>query len=61
MEVIIGFLRDAAKIMFGSVIVAFFVPTLGGQVTWLGFGGGIIATAVCLMLAIILSKKKKLS
>jgi hypothetical protein len=33
MDVIINFLTDAAKIIFGSAVVGFFIPSFGGHIS----------------------------
>lgn len=59
MQIIVEFLRDAAKIVFGSAVVGFFIPGLVGDVSFNTFIIGVIATVVLLVLAVILSKQKK--
>lgn len=61
MSVIIDFLTDGAKIVFGSAVVGFFIPGIAGEVTRAVFIFGSIATAVLLVLAVILSEKIKKS
>ncbi|MBI2465798.1 MAG: hypothetical protein HYV66_01035 [Candidatus Sungbacteria bacterium] len=57
MEVVVDFLTDASKIIFGSAVVGFFIPGLSGEITATMFFGGISATMVFLTLAAILSRK----
>lgn len=57
MAVIIDFLTDAAKIVFGSAVIGFFIPGVTGEVTKTMFAAGSIVTAVFLILAVILSKQ----
>ncbi len=59
MEIIINFLSDAAKIIFGSAVLGFFVPGIAGKVTLTLFFSGLIATMVFLGLAVVLSNRKK--
>jgi len=59
MEIIINFLTDAAKIVFGSAVVGFFIPGLSGKITWVVLLGGVGATAGFLTLAVSLSKRPK--
>lgn len=59
MAVIIDFLTDAAKIVFGSAVVGFFIPGVAGDITRNIFLGGSIATAILLILAVTLSKQIK--
>ena len=58
MQIIVEFLRDAAKIVFGSAIVGFFIPGLAGDVSFRTFVGGVVSTMVLLVLAVILSRRK---
>ncbi|MBI2454222.1 MAG: hypothetical protein HYV54_01440 [Parcubacteria group bacterium] len=57
MSVIIDFLTDGAKIVFGSTVVGFFIPGITSEVTKTMFIAGGIVTAVFLILAVILSKQ----
>ena len=59
MNVIIDFLTDAAKIIFGSAVVGFFVPSISGEIIKAMFFGGATATLVFLVLAAVLSNKIK--
>lgn len=59
MKIIIDFLKDGAKIVFGSVIVGFFIPGLSGNISLATFLGGILATMFCLIAAIVLTNKIK--
>lgn len=61
MEIIINFLGDASKIIFGSAVVGFFIPGLSGKITWAVLFGGIFGTAVFLIVAVSLSKRLKRS
>jgi len=61
MGIIINFLGDAAKIVFGSAVVGFFVPGLSGKITWAVLLGGIGVTAGFLISAVSLSKRLKQS
>ena len=57
MNVIIDFLTDSAKIVFGSAVIGFFIPGISGQITNIVFVGGIFATAIFLGIAVILSRQ----
>ncbi len=57
MGVIIDFLTDGAKIVFGSAVVGFFIPGVPGEITKTMFIAGGIVTAMFLILAMILSKQ----
>ena len=57
MAVIIDFLTDAAKIVFGSAVVGFFIPGVSGEVNQQMFIGGIMVTAIFLFLAAVLSEQ----
>jgi len=57
MNVIVDFLTDSAKIIFGSAVVGFFIPGVSGQITNSIFVSGILTTAVFLGTAVILSKQ----
>ena len=59
MEIIINFLGDAAKIIFGSAIVGFFIPSLPGRVSFAAFITGSLATIIFLWLAMVLLRLKK--
>ena len=59
MEIIVNFLGDTAKIIFGSAVVGFFIPGLVGKVTVATFIIGGLATIFFLWLAVLLSKLKK--
>jgi hypothetical protein len=59
MDVIISFLTDAAKIVFASAVVGFFIPAFGASVTNTMFTGGAIMTIFLLTVAVGLSKLKK--
>lgn len=59
MEVVVDFLTDAAKIVFASAVIGFFIPGLSGEVTTQMFSAGIVATASFLVLAAALSKRSK--
>lgn len=60
MNIIVDFLKDAAKIVFGSAVVGFFIPGLADGGVKIGvFFGGIVATVTFLILAVVLSKLKK--
>jgi len=59
MEIIINFLGDSAKIIFGSAVVGFFIPGLAGKVTLVTFVTGSLLTFVFLWLAVVLSRLKK--
>lgn len=61
MSVIVDFLTDAAKIIFGSAIVGFFIPGISGSVTTTAFFSGIVTTAGFLVFASVLSKNLKQS
>ena len=61
MEIIINFLGDASKIVFGSTVVGFFIPNLSGKITWAVLWGGVGVTVGFLILAVSLSKKLKQS
>ena len=57
MTVIIDFLTDAAKIVFGSAVIGFFIPGLTSEITKTMLFGGVVVTAVFLVLAVVLSKQ----
>ena len=57
MDVIINFLIDAAKIIFGSAVVGFFIPGIVGDISTTLFLGGIFVTITFLLLAASLSKR----
>lgn len=59
MIIIIDFLKDGAKIVFGSAVVGFFIPSITGTITRGVFWGGVVATIFLLGLAIVLAKKFK--
>ena len=59
MEIIVNFLGDASKIIFGSAVVGFFIPGLAGRVTAVTFIAGSLATIFFLWLAVLLSKLNK--
>lgn len=59
MSVIIDFLTDAAKIIFGSAVVGFFIPGVAGEVNRMILFGGITTTAVFLSIAVALSERIK--
>lgn len=59
MDVIINFLTDAAKIIFGSAVVGFFIPGIVGNVSATLFLGGILVTITFLFFAAFLSKQKQ--
>ncbi|MEK7621977.1 MAG: hypothetical protein AAB415_02245 [Patescibacteria group bacterium] len=61
MEIIINFLSDAAKIVFGSAVVGFFIPGLSDKITWAVLLGGVGVTAGFLTAAVSLSKRLKQS
>jgi len=61
MEIIVNFLGDAAKIVFGSTVVGFFIPNLSGKITWVVLCGGAIVTVGFLAMAVSLSKRLKQS
>ena len=58
MDIIIGFLADAAKIIFASAVVGFFVPSFGGNVSNSIFIGGAGITILFLAIAVALSRIK---
>lgn len=58
MDVIINFLTDAAKIIFGSAVVGFFIPSFGGHVSNSIFIGGAGITVLFLAIAVALSRIK---
>lgn len=60
MDVIINFLTDAAKIIFGSAVVGFFIPGIAGSISFVLFVGGLFATISMLTFAAILSHKNKI-
>ncbi|MEK7209018.1 MAG: hypothetical protein AAB677_02045 [Patescibacteria group bacterium] len=59
MEIIINFLSDAGKIIFGSAVVGFFIPSLAGRVSFATFVIGSLATIIFLWLAVVLLNLKK--
>lgn len=59
MEVIVNFLTDSAKIVFGSAVIGFFIPGIVGPISLAVFASGAIATIVLLFLAVIISNISK--
>jgi len=56
MRVIVSFLLDGAKILFGSLVVGVFVPSAAGAIPWATFVTGLGLTAAFLAIAVVLSK-----
>lgn len=59
MDVSINFLTDAAKIVFGSAVVGFFVPAFGSSISNNIMIGGIGITILFLAVAVSLSRLKE--
>lgn len=57
MKIIIDFLSDSAKIVFGSAVIGFFIPGISGAITTQAFVGGVFTTVVFLTTATLLDKK----
>ncbi|MEK7560256.1 MAG: hypothetical protein AAB522_03075 [Patescibacteria group bacterium] len=57
MKVIVDFLTDSAKIVFGSAIIGFFIPGISGAITIQAFVGGVFTTIVFLTTASLLDKR----
>ncbi|HEY4495748.1 MAG TPA: hypothetical protein VJC04_00085 [Candidatus Paceibacterota bacterium] len=60
-KVIANFLLDGAKIIFGSLVVGAFVPSLSDNISWSTVALGLIFVVIFLSLATNLSKLYKLS
>jgi len=58
-KVIANFLLDGAKIIFGSLVVGAFVPSITGNVSWSTVAFGLIAIAIFLFFAANLPKLSK--
>lgn len=56
MNVLVDFFTDSAKIIFGSAVVGYFIPSISGNVSAPMLASGIAATGMFLGLASLLSK-----
>lgn len=54
-----NFCLDAAKIVFGSLVVGVFIPGTRGPFPWLTWLMGIMATVAFIIITGLLSKKKE--
>ena len=59
-NLVVGFLSDAAKIIFASLVVGIFVPGTTGEFPWLTFLLGLVITGAFLYSAIYLTKSKNI-
>ena len=56
LKVLSNFLLDTAKIIFGSLVVGVFVPTVTARIPWVTVLVGLLATAVFLVFAMHVAK-----
>jgi hypothetical protein len=50
-------MKDSAKIIFGSLVIGIFAPSVSGEIPWITFAFGIAMTIVFLGIAFFLSNK----
>lgn len=53
-----NFCIDAAKIVFGSLVVGVFAPGVIGQFSWSVWIGGVITTVAFIVSTVLLSKQE---
>lgn len=51
-----SYLADVSKILMGSVVIGFFIPTYSGVITIPVFIFGTVATVVCLLASVSLAR-----
>lgn len=57
MNVLVDFFTDSAKIIFGSAVIGYFIPSISGNVSSPMLISGIAATGMFLGIASLLSKR----
>lgn len=56
-RILLEFMKDSAKIIFGSLVIGIFAPSVSGEIPWITFAFGIAMTIVFLGIAFFLSNK----
>jgi hypothetical protein len=59
LKTILNFVIDSAKIIFGSLVIGVFVPSISGEISWSTFIIGVIMTLTFLGISLFLSSKIK--
>lgn len=59
LKVVVNFLNDCAKIIFGSLVIGVFLPNAPGKIPWITFITGLITTGVFFFSAFKLAKNQE--